>query len=134
MRMRKVFSMLTVAMLLFSYAMPTNAQILVPGTSIMANSMFDGASVSLSTSMTAKFDADLTKSATVTVSVTLEKKVGTTWQGAGSLTSPSSKTGVVYSTTKDYSQSCTKGNTYRIVAVFTANKESVTRTSNSVAY
>lgn len=106
----------------------------IPAVIAEANPIFNSASVSLSSTMTAKFSASLSKTSTVTVTCTLEKKVNNVWKTDKTLTAPPSQTTMKYSAAKDYSGNCSKGNTYRIIVVYTASNESITRTSNEIAY
>lgn len=108
-----------------------------------ANLVFESASVSLGRSMDADFYAGthLTCSSIYVSSCTLQKKdLNGEWTNAGSLPAPLhvAKDESDYLTTADYSTYCTRGNTYRIKAIFKAVSEgvtySVTRYSNSVDY
>lgn len=65
----------------------------------------------------------------------LQKQENGQWVFAAYLTPPPSKSNTSrYSAQKDYSASMTHGITYRIIATFTADGESVTTTSSSADY
>lgn len=101
-----------------------------------ASSIFDSASISLNSSMTATFKATTMQNTTIKVtSCTLQKKVNGVWQNASSLTAPPSASSTLkYVETKDYSSQCTGGTIYRISATFSAGDETLTRTSGEVKY
>lgn len=108
------------------------------GLTPFADTVFSSAEVSLSTKMNASFTAR-TKSSKAEIKVTecvLQIKSGGTWRDEVSLTPPSkiaTNTGR-YSAAKDYSSSCSSGNTYRIKAIFDADGHTKTAYSNSVSY
>lgn len=99
-----------------------------------ANTAFSSTEVALSSSMYADFFALTTRSyPKITVSVTLQRKEGSSWVYDRSLpapTFPSSNTNT-WAVSKDYSSYGTSGETYRIKAVF--NAEGVTATAYSVS-
>lgn len=101
-----------------------------------ANPNIASASISLGSSMSARFECSAHDDYTISVySVALEvKNSNGTWSSAGSLSSPPSATTSKYSKSVSYSGSCTKGKTYRIKATFDADGETVTRTSNEATY
>lgn len=69
------------------------------------------------------------------VSCKLEKKSGSKWIFIKSLVCPASKANTSsYAVTKNYSSSLTKGDTYRVVVTFEADKEQVTTTSTAYTY
>lgn len=124
--------MISVLLLLLGVLLPSAS---ADEIGIMANSIFTSASVSINSSMKATFSASLDRASDISVTCALEKKVDGVWKSAGSLPSPGSKSNAIsYSASKDYSSYCTKGNTYRVVAKYTAGGESVTRYSGQVAY
>lgn len=102
----------------------------------LSSNSFVSTSVSVSASGTASFSAIARHLCTISVSsCTLQKQVNGRWVFAASLTPPPSKSNAIkYSTQKDYSSDMTSGITYRIVATFTADGESVTTTSGSITY
>lgn len=69
-------------------------------------------------------------------SCTLQIKEGREWNKAASLTPPSlvAKNRFTYAAKKNYSSSCTSGNTYRIVAAFNADGQTITKTSGEVKF
>lgn len=69
-------------------------------------------------------------------SCTLQIKEGREWNKAASLTPPSlvAKNRFTYAAEKNYSSSCTSGNTYRIVAAFNADGQTITKTSGEVKF
>ncbi len=104
----------------------------------MANPIFTDASVMLVSDMYAVFDASLSQicpSISVT-SCSLERKVSDVWVNMGAVPVPShiAQNTSAFSASKTYSSYCTKGQTYRIKAVFSAGGESVTRYSLGVTY
>lgn len=108
-----------------------------------ANLVFESAGVSIGRSMDADFSSGMHCNCTTIYvsSCTLEKKnANGTWSYASSLTPPSETATNTsnFGAYKDYSDSCTPGNTYRIRATFAAVYKGVTytvnRTSNSVDY
>lgn len=102
----------------------------------LSSDSFVSASVSLSTSGTASFSATVRRPCTISVSkCTLQKKENGKWVYAASLvTPPNEENSIMYSANKDYSTNMTKGVTYRIVATFNADGDTVTKTSNSFTY
>lgn len=103
-----------------------------------ADSYFDSATISLSSSMKASFSALTSyKSSKIQVtSCTLQRKNGNTWNDVATLTPPSTVATNAYSyrASSAYSSAATSGYTYRVWAVFNADGHTVTRYSNSVAY
>ena len=103
-----------------------------------ADTVFSSARVSLSTQMDASFTAQ-TKSKQAEIKVTsciLQIKTGSVWADSMTLTAPSKVATNTsrYSAAKDYSSSCSSGNTYRIKAVFDADGHTKTAYSNSISY
>ena len=105
--------------------------------------IFEQASIILSNSMAAYFDAGANANcASIYVSsCTLEKQSANgKWTEVGPLAPPSKVATNTsdFGAEKDYSSSCTSGNTYRIRAVFAAvykgTTYTVSRTSRAVAY
>lgn len=131
--MKKVFVYLITLMLLTA-VMPQ--QPACADAMPLSSDSFTSASVSVSAAGTASFSAALRYSCNISVSsCTLQKQVNGRWVFAASLTPPPSKTNAIrYSAKKDYSSDMTSGVTYRIVATFTADGESVTATSGSITY
>ena len=131
--MKKVFVYLITLMLLTA-VMPQ--QPACADAMPLSSDSFTSASVSVSAAGTARFSAALRYSCNISVSsCTLQKQVNGRWVFAASLTPPPSKSNSIrYSAQKDYSSSMTAGVTYRIVATFTADGESVTCTSNAITY
>ena len=138
MQKMKRFSIIVCILLVFAVTV-VNAEVLVP----YANPVFESGSASLSRSMNAEFYAGthLDCSSIYVSSCTLQKKdLSGDWANAGALPAPShvAKNECDFFTTADYSTYCTRGNTYRIKAIFKAVSEgvtySVTRYSNSVDY
>lgn len=108
-----------------------------------ASEVFEGASVSIGSSMDADFSASCRYNCTsiYVYSCTLEKKDSTgAWVYANSLVPPSTvaRNTSNFDAWADYASKCTRGNTYRIKAVFKASyggtSYNVTRYSNSVNY
>ena len=66
----------------------------------------------------------------------LQIKTGSVWVDSMTLTAPSKVATNTsrYSAAKDYSSSCSSGNTYRIKAVFDADGHTKTAYSNSISY
>ena len=103
----------------------------------LASDIFASADVSLNSNKRAIFNATTNYSSSVSViSCTLQKKDGTKWVNAGSLTPPShtSSNSYSFSAIANCSSSLINGNTYRIIAVFSADGETVTRTSSQRTY
>ena len=103
-----------------------------------ADTVFSSARVLLSTQMDASFTAQ-TKSKQAEIKVTsciLQIKTGSVWVDSMTLTAPSKVATNTsrYSAAKDYSSSCSSGNTYRIKAVFDADGHTKTTYSNSISY
>lgn len=130
---RKIIVALILGVLLIGIALPASMEI-----SPTANPIFSQASVVLASDMYATFDATLAQpcpSISVTA-CTLQRLVSGQWVNAGTLTPPAH---IAYNTswydsTANYSSFCTKGQTYRIKAVFSAGGESVTRYSPGATY
>jgi len=136
MKMNNRIILLAIAVLLIvgSVFVPVTRAEVVP----YANPVFAEASVYLSSSMVADFTASamlICPSITVS-SCSLQRKLNGQWVYAGSLTPPQSTAynTSVFGAQKDYSGSCTQGNTYRIFAVFSARGETVSRYSNEATY
>ncbi len=104
----------------------------------MESNVFIQASVALASDMYASFDASLHQPyPTIAVtSCTLQKQVSGAWITVGSVPAPSyvARNTSWYAADASYSTYCTKGQTYRIKAVFSAGGESVTRYSLGVTY
>ena len=103
-----------------------------------ADTVFSSARVLLSTQMDASFTAQ-TKSKQAEIKVTsciLQIKTGSVWADSMTLTAPSkvATNTIRYSAAKNYSSSCSSGNTYRIKAVFDADGHTKTTYSNSISY
>ena len=103
-----------------------------------ADTVFSSARVSLSTQMDASFTAQ-TKSKQAEIKVTsciLQIKTGSVWADSMTLTAPSkvATNANRYTASKNYSGSCSSGNTYRIKAVFDADGHTKTAYSNSISY
>ena len=99
-----------------------------------ANSAFSSTEVALSASMYADFTALTTRDyPKITVSVTLQRKDGSSWIDDRDLPAPvfAASNTAVWGASKDYSDYGTSGETYRIKAVFDA--EGVTATAYSVS-
>lgn len=131
--MKRVF-MYIIALMLLTAVLPKQPACAeaVP----LSSDSFTSASVRVSASGTASFSATMRYPCNISVSsCILQKQVNGRWVFAASLTPPPSKSNAIkYSAKKDYSADMTSGITYRIVATFTADGESVTATSNSVTY
>lgn len=100
-----------------------------------ANSAFSSTEVIFTSSMFAEFSALTTKSyPKITVSVTLQRKEGTSWVNERPLPAPTfaASNTTTWGTTKNYSSYGTVGETYRLKAIF--NAEGVTTTAYSVAH
>ena len=103
-----------------------------------ADTVFSSARVLLSTQMDASFTAQ-TKSKQAEIKVTsciLQIKTGSVWADSMTLTAPSkvATNANRYTASKNYSSSCSSGNTYRIKAVFDADGHTKTTYSNSISY
>ena len=99
-----------------------------------ANPAFSSTEVALSASMYADFTALTTKDyPKITVSVTLQRKNGSSWINERTLPAPTftASNTAVWGASKDYSSYGTIGETYRIKAVF--NADGVTATAYSVS-
>lgn len=102
-----------------------------------ASYVFASADVSLNSNKSGIFNATTIYATSVSVtSCTLERKDGSKWVDVGSLTPPShtSSNSYSFSAIANYSSSLINGNTYRITAVFSADGETVTRTSSQRTY
>lgn len=100
-----------------------------------ANSAFSSTEVILSSSMFAEFSALTTRNyPTITVSVTLQRKEGTSWVDESSLPAPTftASNTTTWGAIKDYSSYGTVGETYRLKAVFYAG--GVPATAYSVSH
>lgn len=131
--MKKVFVYLITLMLLTAVLpqQPACAEAMP-----LSSDCFTSTSVRISASGTASFSASMRYSCDISVSsCTLQKQVNGRWVFAASLTPPPSKSNSIrYSAQKDYASNMTSGVTYRIIATFTADGESVTATSGSITY
>ena len=130
-RIRSGMSIMLMLMLFANYAL---AAMVTP----YADTVFSSARVSLNTQMDASFTAQ-TKSKQAEIKVTsciLQIKTGSVWVDSMTLTAPSKVATNTsrYSAAKDYSSSCSSGNTYRIKAVFDADGHTKTAYSNSISY
>ena len=130
-RIRSGMSIMLMLMLFANYAL---AAMVTP----YADTVFSSTRVSLSTQMDASFTAQ-TKSKQAEIKVTsciLQIKTGSVWVDSMTLTAPSKVATNTsrYSAAKDYSSSCSSGNTYRIKAVFDADGHTKTAYSNSISY
>lgn len=99
-----------------------------------ANSAFSSTEVIFSSSMFAEFSALTTKSyPKITVSVTLQRKEGSSWVNERALPAPTFEASntTTWGTSKSYSSYGTTGETYRLKAVF--NADGVTATAYSVS-
>ena len=102
-----------------------------------ASYVFASADVSLNSNKSGVFNATTIYATSVSVtSCTLQRKDGSKWIDVGSLTPPShtSSNSYSFSAIANYSSSLINGNTYRITAVFSADGETVTRTSSQRTY
>lgn len=131
--MRKVFVCI-IAFALFTAALPQQAA--CAKAMPLSSDTFTSTSISVSISGSANFSALVRYPCTISVSnCTLQKQVNGRWVFAASLTPPPSKANTVrYSAKKDYSSDMASGVTYRIVATFSADGESVIATSGSITY
>ena len=123
-------TIIVVLVLLITTALPILAH-------ARANPHINGAGISLSSSMSARFECSTSADYNISVySVKLEvKNANGTWSSAGTLSSPASASNTSnYTKSVSYASSCTKGKTYRISATFDASGETVTRTSNEMTY
>ncbi len=102
----------------------------------LTSEIYQNANAELLSTGKATFKAAIQYRATINVSsCILQKKVGNTWVFDQSLSCPPSMSNTLrYSKTMDYSAKLTIGTTYRIVAVFDADGETKTVTSNEMAY
>lgn len=130
----KKFLVYIIALTLFAVVLPE--QPAYAEAMPLSSDSFVSASVSVSTSGTANFSATVRHSCTISVSsCTLQKMEDGKWVYAATLATPPIKERAMrYSAKKDYSASMTKGVTYRIIATFKADGDSVTKTSNSFTY
>lgn len=131
--MKKVL-LYVITLMLFAVALPQH--LVFAEATPLSSDVFITASVSLSASGTTIFSANVRHPCTISVSrCTLQKQENGRWVYAASLTPPLSKTNTsVYSAVKDYSASMAHGTTYRIVATFEADGDTITKTSNSMTY
>lgn len=100
-----------------------------------ANPAFSSTEVIFTSSMFAEFSALTTKSyPKITVSVTLQRKEGSSWVNERALPAPTfaASNTTTWGTSKSYSSYGTVGETYRLKAVF--NAEGVTATAYSVSH
>lgn len=103
----------------------------------LSSAVFIRTAVGCTTTGSVRFTAQVSVSCdSISVtSCTLERKVGGDWVFSKYLNPPESKSNTYsYWVTKNYSSELTRGNTYRIIAVFEANGESVTKISNTFTY
>lgn len=132
--MKKILSLtLTLVLLAISLAQIQASAEIIPLTS----ENFRDAKIYLYSSGQTMFTATLrVQCATISVTnCTLQKLENGKWVYAASLTPPPSKTNaMVYSAVKDYSASMAHGTTYRIVATFQADGDTITKTSNAITY
>lgn len=102
-----------------------------------AHDTFQKATVALTSSKIVMFSATtVVEAASIQVtSCTLQKKAGTVWVFSGALTPPSyiASNANTYGASVDYSSSISTG-TYRIKAVFSADGETITSTSNEKTF
>lgn len=131
--MKMTLSVFAAILLVFAVATSAFALEIIP----YADSVFDSATISLSTTKTATFSAityEIASSISVK-SVKLEKMVNNVWMDAGTLTAPSKVAAntIGYTASMSYSSNIGTG-TYRIKATFNADGYEVTRYSNSRAY
>lgn len=130
---KMTLSVFATILLVFAAATSAFALEIIP----YADSVFDSATISLSTTKTATFSAityEIASSISVK-SVKLEKMVNNVWMDAGTLTAPSKVAAntIGYTASMSYSSNIGTG-TYRIKATFNADGYEVTRYSNSRAY
>lgn len=107
------------------------------GVSIQSSQMFRSVSVQGNSTGTVTFSALLNMQCTSIEisSCTLHLYEDSKWSYVTTLGVPEGKSNVLrYGASVDYSASLTHGNTYRVVVTFTADGESVTKTSNSFSY
>ena len=121
----------------YAFALALLAAVLVvvsASAGILADSVFDNATVSLYTSKTAHFSAEtINVAASIKVTgVKLYKLVGGTWQFMQNLPVPSDETtnNIYFSASYDYSSYIGTG-TYRLKVTFTADGHSISVYSNS---
>lgn len=130
--MKKNLSTLLIIIAIISIALPAmSAAEIVP----FANPVFDSASVYLGKKFSAEFTAstNVICSSICVSSCTLQKKVGTIWVYAKSLSVPSyvANNASNYDDVKNYDDDIPAGGTYRLKVVFSGGGETVTRYSNS---
>ncbi len=102
----------------------------------LSSESFRLVNVKLQSTCQATFTATTHYRTTIKInSCILQKKVGNIWTFDQSLSCPPSSSNVIrYSEKMDYSGKMTIGNTYRIVAVFNADGETRTATSDGITY
>ncbi len=102
----------------------------------LSSDIFLNANVDLQTTGVVTFMAKTHQRTTIKVdSCILQKKEGNNWVFDQSLSCPPSVSNAIrYSKNMDYSAKLTSGTTYRIVAVFAADGETRTATSDGIAY
>ena len=102
-----------------------------------SDEVFDSASVFLSSTKTASFNAETTEfhNSIMVTQVCLYKKIGNTWIFQRYLPAPTTEaTNLdVFTASMDYSSYIGTG-TYRIHATFTADGHSISRYSNTITY
>lgn len=103
----------------------------------LSSTHFNSVTILFYASGSATFSASLKKkcSSVGVSSCTLEKKDGNNWTFESMLPTPNSKTDTsFYAASQDYSAHLTSGVTYRLVVVYEADGEQVTKTSSSITY
>jgi len=134
--MKKVLPYILIGILIAA-AIPQNQAYADINITPLSSVNFVRATVIASETGNVSFSATLRKQcSTVSVSsCTLQKQEDGHWVFAASLGTPPSKSNTFkYTADKDYSSDMTPGITYRIVATFEADGESVTKTSSSFTY
>ena len=131
----KQWFMYIIALILLTAVLPKQPACAEAMPSLSSDS-FTSTSVRMSASGTASFSAAVRYPCNISVSSsTLQKQENGHWVFAASLTPPPGKSNAIkYSAKKDYSSDMISGFTYRFVATFEADGESVTATSGSIVY
>ncbi len=101
-----------------------------------SNSAFGKKNLTVTTSGVVTFTATLKHKGDIGVAAcSVDRWNGEKWCFVKSLSVPDGKTGILkYSASKDYSNSLTKGNTYRFRATYVSNGEKVSVVSNAITY
>lgn len=132
--MKKTVAIVVIICLLISSVVTAIAE---AGITPYSDECFRSAKVTINSSGKAAFTATLKQRCNIIKisSCTLQKRVGESWVFDKTLSVPVSVSNTTrYSKSKDYSSDMTSGVSYRIVAVFNADGNTITITSGAITY